>query len=94
MYMRLFGKVSLKRLSLYKRTQSLDVPILFIHGKKDGLIDFNSVNELYAHVRCNKEIVLSDNADHIGMVNIEPDKYWKMVDGFIINNNYGKEDLQ
>lgn len=94
MYMRLFGKVSLKRLSLYERIQPLDVPILFIHGKKDGLIDFNSVYELYAHVQCNKEIVLSDNADHIGMVNIEPDKYWKRIDDFIINKNYRKEDLQ
>ena len=92
-YMSLFGKVSLKRLSLYDRIQSLDVPILFIHGKKDGLIDFNSVNELYAHVRCNKEIVLSDNADHIGMVNIEPDKYWNKVDDFIINKSYRKEGL-
>lgn len=93
-YMRLFGKVSLDRLSLYERIRSLDVPILFIHGKKDGLIDCNSVNELYAHVRCYKEIVFSETADHIGMVNVEPDKYWKKVDGFIIENNYRKEDLQ
>lgn len=94
MYMKLFGKVSLDRLSLYERIQSLDVPILFIHGKKDGLIDCNSVNELYAHVRCNKEIVISDTADHIGMVKTEPDKYWKKVDGFITDNDYRKEDLQ
>lgn len=94
MYMRLFGKVSLDSLSLYESIRSLDVPILFLHGKKDGLIDYNSVNELYAHVRCNKEIVFSETADHIGMVNIEPDKYWKKVDGFIIDNNYRKEDLQ
>lgn len=94
MYMSLFGKVSLNKLSLYERIHSLDVPVLFIHGKKDGLIDCNSVNELYAHVRCKKEIVLSETADHIGMVNIEPDKYWKKVDGFIVDNNYRKEDLQ
>lgn len=94
MYMRFLGKVSLDRLSLYKRIQSLDVPILFIHGRKDGLIDFNSINELYALVRCDKEIIISDNADHIGMANIEPDRYWEKVDGFIIDNNYRKEDLQ
>lgn len=93
-YMRLFGKVSIDRLSLYERIWSLDVPILFIHGEKDGLIDCNSVNELYAHVRCDKEIVFSKTADHIGMVNVEPDKYWKKVDGFIIENIYRKEDLQ
>lgn len=92
-YMRFLGKVSLDRLSLYERIQSLDVLILFIHGKRDGLIDCNSVNELYAQVRCDKEIVFSETADHIGMVKIEPDKYWKKVDGFIKDNNYRKEDL-
>lgn len=90
----LFGKVSLDRLSLYERIQSLDVPILFIHGKRDGLIDCNSVNELYANVRCDKEIIISKTFDHMGMVNIEPNKYWEKVDGFIIDNNYRKEDLQ
>lgn len=93
-YMRIFGKVTLDKLSLYGRIQTLNVPILFIHGKKDGLIDYNSVNELYALVRCEKEIMLSDTADHIGMMNIEPDKYWKKVDGFIINNYNRKEELQ
>lgn len=94
MYMKLFGKVSLDRLSLYERIKSLDVPILFIHGKRDGLIDCNSVNKLYVHVRYDKEIILSKTADHIGMVNIERDKYWERVDSFIIDNNYRKEDLQ
>lgn len=93
-YMRIFGKVTLNDLSLYGRIQALDVPILFIHGKKDGLIDYNSVNELYALVRCKKEIVLSDAADHIGMMNIEPEVYWGKVDGFIINNQNRKEELQ
>ena len=83
MYFRLFGGLTLNDLSLYGRIQSLDVPILFIHGKKDGLIDYKRVEELYSEVQCEKDILLSEIADHLGMVSLEPDLYWERVDAFL-----------
>ena len=74
-YIRLFERLTYNERSFYGRFQALRRAILFIHGKKDGLIDYNSVNELYEMVRCEKEIMLSDTAVHIGMMKIEPDKY-------------------
>ena len=94
MYFKLFGGLTINNLSLYGRIQSLDVPILFIHGKKDGLIDYKSVEELYTSVQCEKDILLSEIADHLGMMSLEPEIYWNKVDAFLKKNGQSLDRIR
>ena len=90
-YFKLFGGLTLNNLSLSGRIQLLDVPILFIHGKKDGLIDYKGVEALYKAVQCEKDILLSEIADHLGMMTLEPEQYWGKVDGFLKDTTINRQ---
>lgn len=84
-YIKIIGRVNFKDLSLFNRIQSLNIPVLFIHGEKDALIDTYSVLKLYDLIRCKKDILIIDT-DHTEAVDDYPEKYWEKIDTFIMDN--------
>jgi len=61
---------------------TVNVPIMFIHGKKDGRIKYQYSEELYANAHDPKELYLIDGADHTDIHNIAQKEYEESVAGF------------
>ena len=61
---------------------SVNVPILFIHGKKDARIKYQYSEELYANAHDPKELYLIDGANHTDIHNIAQKEYEERVAGF------------
>ncbi len=61
---KLFGKFSLYETSTVKALAESDVPIFFIHGKRDGFVPCEMTEISYEAARGEKYIYLVENADH------------------------------
>ena len=61
---------------------SVNVPILFIHGKKDGRIRYQYSEQLYANAHEPKELYLIDGANHTDIHNVAQEEYEERVAGF------------
>lgn len=59
------------------------VPILFIHGDKDSLVNPNMVHELYEACSSEKEKLIIKNGEHIKAVLSDEKLYWETVNNFI-----------
>lgn len=61
---KLFGKFSLYETTTTKALAESDIPIFFIHGKKDGFVPCEMTETSYEAARGEKHICLVDEADH------------------------------
>ncbi|MEI0602745.1 alpha/beta hydrolase [Brachyspira alvinipulli] len=59
------------------------VPILFIHGDKDSLVNPNMVNKLYDACCSDKEKLIIKNGEHIKAVLSDENLYWDTINNFI-----------
>ncbi len=58
-------------------------PILFIHGKEDGLIPFEMAVQLYHACGSEKKLLLIDGANHAQNLKVGGEKYFSATDSFI-----------
>ncbi|MBR7133338.1 MAG: alpha/beta hydrolase [Clostridia bacterium] len=61
---RLFGNFSIYNANVLDAIKNTDIPILFIHGKNDGLVPYEMSVTAYNSINERGRIVLVDGADH------------------------------
>ncbi len=61
---------------------TVNVPILFIHGKSDVRVKYQYSEQLYAAARDPKELYLIDGANHTDIHNVAQKEYEERVAGF------------
>ncbi|PTY40183.1 alpha/beta hydrolase [Brachyspira hampsonii] len=74
---------SFKDIDIKKRVAVSKIPILFIHGDKDELVDYNMVNKLYDACSSQKEKLIIKDGNHISAVFSNEDLYWNTIKNFI-----------
>lgn len=74
---------SFKDIDVKKRVSISKIPILFIHGDKDELVDYNMVNKLYNACSYKKEKLIIKNGKHISAVFNDESLYWNTIKNFI-----------
>lgn len=73
----------LEDLNLMPMLHTIDIPVLFIHGKDDGLVDFNDTQKGYDKISAPKRFLLVEKSDHLGALHVLGNEYWKCIDSFI-----------
>ena len=63
-------------------------PTLFIHGDEDRLIDPQMCARLYEKCSAPKQYCLILGADHVKGAYVDPDKYWKKVEGLMAKTEF------
>ncbi|MGL5973171.1 MAG: alpha/beta hydrolase [Oscillospiraceae bacterium] len=63
--------------------KNASVPILFIHGDKDGYVLPYMLDDLYNSYNGEKEKLIIEGADHAAARNIDPDLYYSSIFNFI-----------
>jgi uncharacterized protein len=63
--------------------RSVDVPILVMHGDRDGVIPYSLGRSLFDGIRGPKTFVTMAGGDHNDVAPIEPKPYWAAVERFI-----------
>lgn len=61
---RLFGNFSVCNANVIDAIKKTDIPILFIHGKSDGLVPYEMSVKAYNSISERSRLVLVDGADH------------------------------
>ena len=74
---------SFEDIDVKKRVAMSKIPILFIHGDKDELVDYNMVNKLYDACSSEKEKLIIKDGHHISAVFSNEDLYWNTIKNFI-----------
>ena len=78
----------IRKCSPLNAVKQSDVPICFMHGNADGLIDHRHSEKLYSACRNrNSELHLFEGADHASSVVIDPEGYEKILLDFLRKNN-------
>lgn len=80
-YLKHIAKIDPKEDVIIERLDRLDVPVLLMHGKKDGLVPFSMCINMYEHIKSSKEIVLFETTDHVQSINNAD--YWDKVNAFM-----------
>ena len=70
-------------LNLMSILNKMKVPVLFIHGKNDGLVDYMDTQRGFEKILAPKEFLLAEESDHLGALYELGDEYWKCIDSFI-----------
>ncbi len=78
---------SFKDVAVADSVAKAKVPMLFIHGGDDKIVPVDQSNDLY-------EICQTKGSDHLYMtgaahcrpMHTDPEKYWRIVDGFLLEN--------
>ena len=60
-----------------------EIPVMFIHGKKDAFVPFEMLQKNYDACRSEKTMLVMENAAHGRCSSAEPVRYWKEVFEFI-----------
>ena len=68
--------------SALKQVEKSKVPILFIHGTGDRFVPSRMVYELYDVAKCDKDILVVEDAGHIKAAEVAKDKYWDKLWSF------------
>lgn len=61
---RVFGHIDLEEATALAAVQSLQIPVLFLHGKQDSIVSLTMSDALYENCAGQKERVLIEGADH------------------------------
>ncbi|WP_297299473.1 alpha/beta hydrolase [uncultured Brachyspira sp.] len=70
-------------INVEKAVSKSKTPILFIHGKKDSLVNCNMVHKLYNACSSEKEKLIIENGEHIKAVLSNENLYWDTIKTFI-----------
>lgn len=70
-------------LNLMSILNKMKVPVLFIHGKNDGLVDYMDTQRGFEKILAPKEFLLAEESDHLGALYELGDEYRKCIDSFI-----------
>lgn len=63
-------------------TQNIDIPVLFIHGKKDDFVPFDMVYENYKNAKDEKELLIFEEGTHARCYLADKDLYWNGIWNF------------
>lgn len=80
---KLFGNFSLYETTTVKALKESDIPIFFIHGKKDGFVPCEMTEESYKAAEAEKYICLVDDADHGISFLVDTDNIQKQITEFV-----------
>lgn len=84
---RLFGKFSIYETTTQKSLSESDIPVFFIHGKKDGFVPCDMTNVSYNSARAEKHICLVENADHGLSFLVDAENISEKISNFIKKNS-------
>ena len=73
----------IKEASALEQVKKSKTPILFIHGEKDTVVPVSMAKKLYKNANCEKELLITKNANHEMSALSYPDLYWSTVWDFI-----------
>ena len=59
------------------------MPVLFIHGQQDGLVNVDDTKAGFEKIRAPKQFLLARKSNHMGALYELGNEYWTCVDGFI-----------
>ena len=79
----IYGHFNPNYASAVKAVQNARVPILILHGVKDGFVPYSMAKEIYDSCTSDKYLYLFDEADHGMSYMSEPKKYEGAVCGFV-----------
>ena len=80
---KLFGNFSLYETTTIKSLSESDIPIFFIHGKKDGFVPCEMTEHSHKAARAEKHICLVDEADHGISFLVDTDNIQKQISAFV-----------
>lgn len=69
--------------SALEQVKKSKTPTLFIHGDLDTFVPFEMLDKVYQAANCEKEKLVIKGAAHVASSGVNPDLYWKTIDGFI-----------
>lgn len=84
---KLLGHFSLYGISTVDALKNNNIPLLFIHGKKDGFVPCDMSCQAYEAAGGAKKIVLVDDADHGFSYLVDPDGVSRELETFISENS-------
>ncbi len=80
---KIFGRFSLYETTTVKTLSESDIPIFFIHGKKDGFVPCEMTEISYKAARAEKHICLVDDADHGISFLVDTDNIQRRISEFV-----------
>ena len=69
--------------SCVEQVKKSKTPTLFIHGDQDRFVPFEMLDLVYEAANCEKQKLIIKGAAHAEASFINPQLYWKNIDGFI-----------
>ena len=81
--LKLRGGYDLKEASAINAVARSNVPILFIHGEDDAMIDVQMSRDLYETAGCRKELLIVEGAGHAQAQDKEPETYYGLIGEFL-----------
>lgn len=79
---RLFGRFNLKNASATVALKKCKIPVIFMHGEKDGFVPFEMSVKNYAACTSVKRLVAFPEADHGTAYLVDPEKYLNEIVSF------------
>lgn len=83
---KLIGKFSITEVDTVKALKKSKIPVLFIHGKGDGLVPYEMSLKGYENAPEGSRILIVEGADHGMSYLIDKDKVISQVDSFVKEN--------
>lgn len=77
------GGYDLKDASAINAVAKSNVPILFIHGEDDAMINVQMTKDLYEAAACRKELLIVEGAGHAQAQDKEPEAYYGAIREFL-----------
>ncbi len=78
--------LSISGISLRDTVHNSKLPILFIHGGEDSIVPVNHSNDMYEVCPAvGTDHLLISGADHCRPMQTNPEKYWRIVDEFVVS---------
>lgn len=80
---KIFGRFSLYETTTIKSLSESDIPIFFIHGKKDGFVPCKMTEQSHQAARAEKHICLVEDADHGISFLVDTENIQKQITQFV-----------
>ncbi len=80
---RVFGHIDLEETTALSAVKSLQIPVLFLHGKQDSIVSLTMSDALYESSASQKERVVIEGADHANSAMTDFEAYEKAVLRFL-----------
>lgn len=83
MFYKIKTGISYRKISPFSAVSDIEKPILFIHGKRDGVVPYEMSVSMYNSKKGTKKIKLFDNANHVTSYTKNKEEYDKTVGEFL-----------